>query len=386
MQGQFPDIAEPVEEISAASLKARLDGGAQLTLLDTRRETDFDQWKLTHPNLTVVNVPFTAFLDETGERPAESVPDGVPDGPLVTCCAKGISSLYVAKFLAREGWNVLALDDGMEGWAQLNDTREVESRGDTEIVQFHRPSSGCLAYLLINDEIAAVIDPLRAFAKEYVRETRRRGATLQYAIDTHVHADHISGVREVAELSEAEIVLPKGALGRGLAFDATVVEDGDTLALGNTNIEAVELPGHTTEMTGFRCEDVFVTGDTVFLDSVARPDLEDEAAAKEAAGRLWDTLQDIVDFPDETIIAPAHVSPTTAPADDGTFTATLGSLRNALEAFDEDRAEFVERAVAELPPRPNNFERIIDINLGRESVTSDVAFELELGPNNCAVD
>ncbi len=386
MAVSFPQIAVSVQTLSPTAFKRRLDDGENWTLLDTRREEDFEQWKLTHPNLTLCNVPFTEFLDETGEQPAEHVPDGVPDEPLVTCCAKGLSSLYVGQFLAREGWDVLALEEGMEGWATLYEPRQVQSHDAVDVVQYHRPSSGCLAYLLVADGEAAVIDPLRAFAGEYAREARERDATLRYAVDTHVHADHVSGVRAVAESSDTQPILPEGAVDRGLAFDASLVEDGDRLSLGNTDIEAVELPGHTTEMTGFRCGDVLMTGDTLFLDSVARPDLEDEAAARNAAGTLWETLRSIESYPDDTRIAPGHVGPSTTLERDGSFTASLGSLRHGLTAFEESRDAFIERIVAELPPRPNNFERIIAVNLGQESVTSEVAFELELGPNNCAVD
>mgnify|MGYP000395099299 CR=1 FL=1 len=386
MTDQFPDLQAGAREISAAELKARLDAGESVTVLDTRRPSDFEEWKLTHPNVTNVNVPFTEFLEESGE-PAGSVPEGVPDGPLITCCAKGISSLYVAEFLAQAGWAVEALDDGMRGWARLYEARVIEGV-DTEgatVLQYHRPSSGCLAYLVVSGEDAAVVDPLRAFATRYAEDAAERGATLRYAVDTHVHADHVSGVRDVATLTAAEPVLPEASVGRGLAFDATLLGDGDVLQVGDAAVEVVHIPGHTSEMMGYRIGDVFVTGDTLFTDSVARPDLESGAeGATEAAGRLYDTLQAIAGLPDETVVAPAHTSPGEEPAADGTYTARLDDLRETLSAFSDDRETFVQETIADMPPRPNNFEEIIATNLGRTSVDDDEAFELELGPNNCA--
>ena len=389
MQRDFPDLDVDVDEISPTELKHRLDDGEQYTVLDTRRPEDFEAWTITHRNLEVVNVPFTAFLADDGETPAETVPDAVPrDVPperLVTCCAVGVSSFYVAAFLTREGLPVLALTDGMEGWAGLHEYREVPVDSDATVFQFHRPSSGCLSYLFISGDEAAAIDPLRAFATEYGAVADERGVSLEYALDTHVHADHVSGVREVGDATGCDVVLPAGATDRGLAYDATLVEAGETLSLGDHDIEVVALPGHTTEMVGYRFAGAFATGDTLFLDSVARPDLEDPEKARQAAGTLWETLQGLASFPDDLVIAPAHVGPTTAPRESGTFTAPLGELRSSLQAFEDSREAFIERVLSDLPPRPPNFEEIIEINLGQATADSEEAFELELGPNNCAV-
>lgn len=383
---EFPDLGETVREIAPAELKNRLDSGEELSLIDTRRPDDFEQWQLTHPNLTVVNVPFTAFLDEDGEEAADEVPDGIPSGTLVTSCAKGLSSTYVGEYLAREGWDVMALTDGMEGWANLYEDHPLSIPDEgVAAIQLHRPSSGCLSYLFVSDDEAAVIDPLRAFTSEYSALAKSHDATLKYAIDTHVHADHVSGVRELASETDAEVILPAGTTERGLDFDATLIEDGETLSVGDQEITAVPLPGHTTEMMGYRFAGVLAGGDTVFLDSVARPDLEDGDAAQEAAGVLWETLQSVAAMPDDLTIAPGHVGPTTAPSEDGSFTATVGELKSRLRGFDESREQFVERVTSDLPPQPSNYEEIIEVNLGRESASSEEAFELELGPNNCAV-
>jgi Zn-dependent hydrolases, including glyoxylases len=210
------------------------------------------------------------------------------------------------------------------------------------------------------------------------------GATLRYAIDTHVHADHVSGVRAVASETGAEPVVPAGAADRGLSYAATLVEAGDHLPLGETAAIARDLSGHTTETTGYRFDDVLFTGDSVFLDGVARPDLEDQSRAEDAAGQLWETVQALGDRDSNLTVAPGHVGPATDPGPDDTYTAQLAALRERLLAFEESRAAFVDRVTTGLPPRPANDKQIIAVNLGRETADHGTAFELELGPSNCA--
>lgn len=384
MPRSFPNLDVAVEQITAGRLKTRLDRGQTVTMIDTRPPEDFAQWQITHPNLTVRNVPFDAFLDRSGERPAPAVPSRVPEGPLVTACAIGQSSFYVAQFLTRQGYDAVALKGGMEAWAELNERRQLRLN-DTTLVQFHRPSSGCLAYLLVAEQEAAVVDPLRAFAGEYAAVAAEYNGTLRYAIDTHVHADHVSGVRRVGEQSGATVVHPDGASERGLTDDARFVTDGASLPLGATSITARALPGHTTEMMGYQFGDALLTGDSLFLDSVARPDLENADRAREAAETLWETARKLDELPDKTVLAPGHVGPTTTPRSDGSFAARLAEVRQRLRIFEEPKEPFVERVVANLPPRPPNDETIIAVNLGERRVDDEAAFELELGPNNCAV-
>jgi glyoxylase-like metal-dependent hydrolase (beta-lactamase superfamily II) len=397
MSEQFPTVDAVVPEITASTLKARLDAGEHVVVLDTRRPADYETWHVDGDTVTPINVAFTAFMD--GDDPADGAPaaftDALPDeydAPIVTCCAKGISSLYVAEFLARDGYDVVALEDGMRGWAGLYEPQALPSEytpAGVDVVQFHRPSSGCLAYLIVADDEAMVVDPLRAFASEYVAAADDRDAALVSAVDTHVHADHVSGVATVAAATDARALVPAGAEDRGYEGAAEYVHAGDELAVGDTTVEAVALPGHTSETLGYRVGDVFLTGDTIFTDSVARPDLEEgDEGARDAASQLYDTIQELADLSpqhaDDVLVAPAHTSEDARPREDGTYAATLGVLRERLPAFERDREAFVDAILSGMPPRPNNYERIIATNLGRETVSDGEAFELELGPNNCA--
>jgi glyoxylase-like metal-dependent hydrolase (beta-lactamase superfamily II) len=262
-------------------------------------------------------------------------------------------------------------------------------------VQYERPASGCLSYLVHDGPVGAFVDPLRALADRYAEDADERGVDLEYAVDTHVHADHLSGVRAVADRADAEVVLPAGARDRGLAFDATTVDDGDVLAVGEVDLTALHAPGHTSEMTAFRAgggagaAPALLTGDSLFVDGVARPDLEydgrDGGGAEAFAARLHDTIPArLLLLPGATVVAPGHRGPSAPLGTDGTYTATLDALAVRLDALAMDREAFVEHVTEELPPRPANHEHIVAVNLGRETVDEEEAFELELGPNNCA--
>jgi glyoxylase-like metal-dependent hydrolase (beta-lactamase superfamily II) len=382
----FPTPDEPVDELSPRELKRRIDAGESVTVLDTRMESDFAEWRIDDDSVEIENIPYYEFLDDVDDDLLERVPVG---DPLVVLCAKGGASEYVAGVLAERGRDVVHLDEGMNGWARLYDLVEVEGYdGPGVVYQYQRPSSGCLAYLVVSDGEAAVVDPLRAFTARYVADAEELGATLRYAIDTHIHADHVSGVRDLDD-EGVRGVIPAAAEGRGVTY-ADVIEtvaDGDVLTVGNVDIEVVATPGHTTGMTSYLVGgSLLATGDGLFVESVARPDLEEgDEGAPEAARMLYESLQErVLTLPDETLIAGAHFSDAAEPADDGTYTAPLGSLVEKMDALSLDEDAFVELVLSDMPPRPGNYEEIIATNLGLETVDDDEAFELELGPNNCA--
>ncbi|MBP1954743.1 glyoxylase-like metal-dependent hydrolase (beta-lactamase superfamily II)/rhodanese-related sulfurtransferase [Halarchaeum rubridurum] len=394
---------DAVGTVTPERLKERVDAGEDVFLLDVRSEDDYAEWHIGGESVESVNYPYFELLDGV----PDDLRDALPDGRRVTVvCAKGGSSEMVAETLADEGYDADHLERGMKGWARLYEYDELDvrattaaSRGttsgdrgagsDVTVAQYRRPSSGCLAYLVVSDDEAAVIDPLRAFAETYVQDARTLGADLVYALDTHVHADHVSGVRTLADgtTSGATAVLPAAADARGVDYDVDyeTVADGDVLEVGDVEIEAVHTPGHTTGMTTYRVGNVLFTGDGLFTESVARPDLEDPEAARDAARTLHASLRGLIErFDDDVIVAPAHYSDAATPNDDGTYTAALGDLVETMDALSMDEDAFVDYVVRDMPPRPANHESIIATNLGYETHDDESAFELELGPNNCA--
>lgn len=383
-EADLPHAEEAVESITPKQLKERLDSGEDVFILDVRSEDDFDEWHINGETVEIVNYPYFQLLDGVPENLLTTLPN---ERTVTVLCAKGGSSELVADTLQVDGYDVDHLECGMNGWARLYEYTELDVDINTTIAQYQRPSSGCLAYLIVSDGEAVVIDPLRAFTESYIQDVRNLGVELTYALDTHIHADHISGVRTVVEQTDATAVMPAAAASRGIDYDHfyETVEDGDTITVGDVEIDVLHTPGHTTGMTAYKVGDVLFTGDGLFTESVARPDLEDSETAMNAAATLYESLTEkVLTQSDNTIIAPAHFSDAATPNNDGTYTAVLGELQDTMDALSMDKNTFVEFIIRDMPPRPVNYETIIATNLGQESIDDEEAFELELGPNNCA--
>ncbi|MDS0298808.1 MBL fold metallo-hydrolase [Halogeometricum sp. S1BR25-6] len=373
-------------------LHERLERGGSVSLLDVRNRDEHDAWHVDGEGVETTLVPYSKFMaaaarGDVAETAREAGLD--PENPVVVVCGRGEASAFVADRLREAGFEAENLDDGMRGWARVYVSVVVPADVNAVIHQYRRPASGCLAYFVVSDSEAAVIDPLRQFTERYVTDAREYGADLVYALDTHVHADHVSGVRRLAAETDATAVYPEGARDRGLDVDAAAefVADGDEIRVGDATLTAVHAPGHTSEMTAYRLGDMLFSGDSLFVESVARPDLEvGDEGATDAARQLYGTLRTVFDeFHDDVRVAPAHYGDAADRRTDGTYSAYLGDLRDGLPLLMLSEERFVEAVLSDMPPRPANYEDIIATNLGLSEVADAEAFELELGPNNCAV-
>jgi len=383
----FPTPESDVDSIAPEPLKARIDDGESVTILDARMASDYEEWRVDGETVESINIPYFEFLDEEID---DDVLARIPDDEHVTVlCAKGGASEYVAGALADRGYDVDHLEDGMNGWASIYEAHEVtEYEGRGTLIQYQRPSSGCLGYMIYDDDEAAIIDPLRAFTDRYLDDADELGVDLKYAFDTHIHADHISGLRELVD-EGVEGVISEAAVDRGVTYadEMTLTNDGDSFAVGEATVETVFTPGHTTGMTSYLVGDsLLATGDGLFIESVARPDLEEgDEGAPEAAAMLYESLQEkVLPLADETLIGGAHFSDAAEPAADGTYTAPVGDLVDRMDALTMDEQDFIDTVLADMPPRPANYVDIIETNLGQQEADDEEAFTLELGPNNCA--
>ena len=369
------------DEVTPTALAERIEAVEAVELLDVRNRDEIDAWRIEGPGVEVTHVPYVQFVSASATGDPALFVD---DGPYVVVCPEGEASAEVAEMLAESGVEAVNLAGGMEGWARVYRRERVGADATAATVhQYRRPATGCLAYAVVSAGEAAVVDPLRAFVDRYRDDLG--DADLVSVLDTHVHADHLSGLRDLSAATDATPLVSEGAAARGLE-DVETVADGDTVSVGDVELEVLATPGHTTGSASLRVDDLLLSGDSLFLEGAPRPDLQKgDDAAPELAAALFETLTErLAPLPDRTVVAPGHLPPAAA-SRRGPHTARLGELRARLPGFNEDREAFVERVVASMGEPPANFERVVAVNLGREEVDAETAFELELGPNNCAV-
>ncbi|SFS45742.1 MBL fold metallo-hydrolase [Sphingobacterium wenxiniae] len=241
--------------------------------------------------------------------------------------------------------------------------------------------TGCLAqgaYYIESDGEAIVIDPLRE-VEPYIRKAEKRGAKIKYVLETHFHADFVSGHLDLAKKTGATIVYgPTAKPG----FDAHIAEDGEVLALGKAQIKVIHTPGHTMESTCFLLmneqgkEIALFTGDTLFIGDVGRPDLAQKVVAdltqEKLAAHLYESLHHkIMPLADDIIVYPAHGAGSACGKNMSKETSdTLGNQKRTNYALQPmSKEEFVEKVLDGLMPPPAYFPENVLMNIqGYESI------------------
>jgi glyoxylase-like metal-dependent hydrolase (beta-lactamase superfamily II) len=350
------------------------DGG--LFVLDVRREEDYEEWHVEGSH----NLPiYDQLLEEDFSGLEESLDELPEDEEIVVVCVAGVTSARTAGFLRERGYDATSVAEGMNGWGRAHVTYEIEAiEGITQIV---RPGTGCVSYLIEDSGEAIVVDP-SMYLDEYLDTAEERGVEIVGAIDTHAHADHISGGRSLAD--ELDVPYYLHDEDGGELEEYTAIEDGETLAVGDRSLEVLHTPGHTPGSVSLRVDNALLSGDTVFVRSVGRPDLEgsEEADVREGAENLFESLDRLADLPGETVVLPGHFSD----EDVRPLATTLGDLDAENDLFGmESKEGFVETIVEGLSDEPANYNEIKAINWGKEPLTEN-DLDLELGPNNCAAN
>ncbi|MFK7797754.1 MAG: rhodanese-like domain-containing protein [Aureispira sp.] len=236
--------------------------------------------------------------------------------------------------------------------------------------------TGCLAqgaYYIKDGKEAVIIDPLREVAP-YLERAEKDGVTIKYILETHFHADFVSGHVTLAEKTGAPIIYGPNA---NPSFEAHIAHDGEELKVGELTLRVLHTPGHTLESTTYLLldkdgkETAIFTGDTLFLGDVGRPDLAQKAASmtqEDLAGMLYDSLRNkIMPLPDDITVYPAHGAGSACGKNMMKQTVdTLGNQKEMNYALQADltKDQFIQAVTDGLAPPPKYFPLNVALNKG----------------------
>jgi glyoxylase-like metal-dependent hydrolase (beta-lactamase superfamily II)/rhodanese-related sulfurtransferase len=364
-----------MKHIEAETLRTWLAENRPVTVVDVRSDEDREQWSI--PGSVHINA-YEAL--KCGERSVLSEAELPADRPIVTVCNLGKMSERAADELSRRGLEVLSLAGGMKAWSLSWNTAELRLSGAV-VTQIRRAGKGCLSYLISSDGEALVVDA--SLPPDVYRSIAERLAVrIRYVLDTHVHADHLSRSKQLAEATRAELLLP--AQDR-VHFPYRPLRPGDVIEAGSIKVEAIHTPGHTMESMCFLVNgEALFTGDTLFTASVGRPDLHAHIEqARSRASLLYRSVKQLLALGPNVLVLPGHTS--SPPAFDGVpISARLQVVSERLQEWLQLEPAFIERILARIPPTPPNFERIVELNESGELPAEDPT-ELEAGANRCAI-
>lgn len=240
--------------------------------------------------------------------------------------------------------------------------------------QIHTAGIAQLSYLIGDDEegTAAVIDP-RPDVDIYLELAREKQLSITHIFETHIHADLVSGARELCRRTESAKIYLSVEEDPNYGFEHEPIRAGDTFAFGSTRITVHHTPGHTPEHVSFLLAEKgksdtpwgVLTGDSLFVNSAGRPDLLGTDEAEELAQKLYRTLRNFyLELPDSVIIYPGHGQGSPCGADIGDrLTSTIGYERSFNKFLQlEDKADFVEYVLETAPPAPTYYPRMKEIN------------------------
>lgn len=356
----------------------------ELFILDVRNQSDFHDWKIEGQQITSINIPYFDLIDGV-----ESALAQIPEGKKVlVVCAKEGSSIFVAEQLVEAGRSeVYYLQGGMKAWSEhLEPVKVGDLRDGGALYQFVRIGKGCLSYMVVSSGEAAIVDALR-MTDVYEDFASQNNITITHTLDTHLHADHISGGKKLAEKTGATYWLPaKDA--EEVIFSYENMEEGREITVGNTRIaiQPIYSPGHTIGSTSVVIDETyFLTGDILFVESIGRPDLAGKA--EDWVADLRSTLyQRFKEMSDELIVLPAHFGTITELGEGGVVSARLKDLFAQNPGLNiADEGEFRRAVTENLPPQPNAYQEIRQTNMGKLQPTEEEQREMEIGPNRCAV-
>lgn len=364
-----------LKQIDTKTLVSWIENKKEFTILDIRPQTEREEWF----------IPESIYFNAYDELKAGNV--NALDGfkldnqkPVVTLCARGKLSLFASEILTNKGIESYSLTGGMNAWNSAYDTQEMVF-DNFKIIQIRRVAKGCLSYIIGSQNEAIVIDS-SLDPSVYSEIAKKENWQIKYVADTHIHADYVSRTLELANETNATHLFNSEAK---VSYTFTAVNDQQIIKIGNAEIKIIFTAGHTLESTSFLIDNkVILTGDTLFIDGVGRPDLkaeQDEIILK--AKLLYNSLQKLLALENEIFVMPAHTSKSIL-IGQPFITDNLKSVKEKVFSLRQNEKEFIETIVSKLPPTPPNYLTISEINkMG--NYEGYILLELEAGANRCAI-
>jgi glyoxylase-like metal-dependent hydrolase (beta-lactamase superfamily II) len=370
-----------VNQLTAKELTKKILNGDRMFILDVRPKDAFDDWKVEGKNVKIINKPFSELKENL-----QSIQSTLPnDEAIYVICAKGNSSTKTAEMLVDAGMdNIYSVEGGMQAWSEYLEPVKIGDISGGALYQFVRIGKGCLSYAIVSNDEAAFVDPSRLQGpyKEFIQDHK---VSVKAVLDTHLHADHISGGRTLSnEYNTPYYLPPKDA--EEVQYEYEPLNDDTVINVGDTTIKAVYSPGHTIGSTSFIVDHRYLlTGDILFIDSIGRPDLAGKA--EDWVGDLRKTLYSrYKNLEDHLTVLPAHFMTIDEMNEDGSVSHLLSDLYKENHGLNiEDEEEFRRTVTENLPPQPNSYEKIRETNMGKMDPEEDEKREMETGPNRCAV-
>ncbi len=352
-----PYFRDPVRDhaarIAPVPLRGLLEGPDPPLLLDVRPA---DERRLAHVEGDLW-IPLSELPDRVDELPRGRA--------VVVYCHYGGVAERGAAHLRRCGFaEVGLLEGGLDEYSRLADPtvpryREVDD-GFPLLQQFPNPATGCLAYLLTDpDEGDAVIVDPGPNIQPYLAALRARRSRLTAIVETHTHADHLSGHAALHERTEAPIWLSHRSRA---GYPHRPLTDREGLALGDAELVVQEIPGHTLDHLALGFPGAVFSGDTLLPGSCGRTDLGEGDPSL-----LWESLTaKLARLPDETEVFPAHYGPRHGLPPPERYSTTIGFERRTNEALRQpNREAFLAYMTEGWPPRPPQCDEIVAENLRR---------------------
>jgi glyoxylase-like metal-dependent hydrolase (beta-lactamase superfamily II)/rhodanese-related sulfurtransferase len=366
---------EGIREIGANTLRTWLVNNKQVSILDIRPVKERTEWF----------IPGSIYFDVYDKLKAnkKDALHGLhldKTIPVVAICAGGKTSLIAAGLLQQQGFDAYSLQGGMKAWSLAWNTAKI-SFPDFEIIQIRRTGKGCLSYIISSGNEGIAVDaslPLEVYQEILQMEN----LTLKFVVETHIHADHLSRSKQLAETNNAPLFLP---VPNKINFHFAPVTGTTLFNVGNIKIKAIQTPGHTLESTSYLVDEkVLLTGDTLFTNGVGRPDLKannDETVQKTAL--LYHSLQELLALDENIVVLPAHTS---QPIDfDSTpIQTTISSIKKHVAIVQLSESEFQDTIQQRIPPTPANYLSIVEKNLAGDFSNVN-PLDLEAGANRCAI-